>query len=147
MHGDEASDHGDMFGAPVRVDVIEELVAPRAANIDVDVRAIPALFVQKSFEVQPPAQRTDAGNAQAIRHDGACRRPARHRGNAAAPCFLHDVPYQQKIRRQAQLFDRSEEHTSELQSRLHLVCRLLLEKKKPYENSSYILRYTVSLAQ
>src|SRR5256884_5484087 len=28
------------------------------------------------------------------------------------------------------MFDRSEEHTSELQSRLHLVCRLLLEKKK-----------------
>src|SRR2546422_7768854 len=27
---------------------------------------------------------------------------------------------------------RSEEHTSELQSRLHLVCRLLLEKKKLY---------------
>src|SRR5687768_18325303 len=26
---------------------------------------------------------------------------------------------------------RSEEYTSELQSRLHLVCRLLLEKKKP----------------
>src|SRR2546429_7229831 len=26
---------------------------------------------------------------------------------------------------------RSEEHTSELQSRLHLVCRLLLAKKKP----------------
>src|SRR2546429_7064978 len=30
---------------------------------------------------------------------------------------------------------RSEEHTSELQSRLHLVCRLLLEKKK-YSSSS-----------
>src|SRR5205809_2196523 len=28
------------------------------------------------------------------------------------------------------LIQRSEEHTSELQSRLHLVCRLLLEKKK-----------------
>src|SRR5687768_17924385 len=28
------------------------------------------------------------------------------------------------------LASRSEEHTSELQSRLHLVCRLLLEKKK-----------------
>src|SRR2546429_3977837 len=27
---------------------------------------------------------------------------------------------------------RSEEHTSELQSRLHLVCRLLLEKKKSH---------------
>src|SRR2546422_7331024 len=29
---------------------------------------------------------------------------------------------------------RSEEHTSELQSRLHLVCRLLLEKKKKKTN-------------
>src|SRR2546429_6438437 len=28
--------------------------------------------------------------------------------------------------------ERSEEHTSELQSRLHLVCRLLLEKKKKH---------------
>src|SRR5687768_11235920 len=30
--------------------------------------------------------------------------------------------------------NRSEEHTSELQSRLHLVCRLLLEKKKKKKN-------------
>src|SRR3989449_4209516 len=30
---------------------------------------------------------------------------------------------------------RSEEHTSELQSRLHLVCRLLLEKKKKNKNN------------
>src|SRR5689334_24863944 len=29
----------------------------------------------------------------------------------------------------ADLFERSEEHTSELQSQFHLVCRLLLEKK------------------
>src|SRR5687768_18182153 len=34
------------------------------------------------------------------------------------------------IARAAPLMLRSEEHTSELQSRLHLVCRLLLEKKK-----------------
>src|SRR2546422_1757066 len=31
---------------------------------------------------------------------------------------------------------RSEEHTSELQSRLHLVCRLLLEKKKKQKSYS-----------
>src|SRR5438876_10538311 len=31
--------------------------------------------------------------------------------------------------------DRSEEHTSELQSPVHLVCRLLLEKKKKKENA------------
>src|SRR2546422_8677391 len=33
---------------------------------------------------------------------------------------------------------RSEEHTSELQSRLHLVCRLLLEKKKKYQRHNTI---------
>src|SRR2546422_3210467 len=33
-------------------------------------------------------------------------------------------------RAQTDVVQRSEEHTSELQSRLHLVCRLLLEKKK-----------------
>src|SRR5687768_18093073 len=33
------------------------------------------------------------------------------------------------------IWGRSEEHTSELQSRLHLVCRLLLEKKKNHIQS------------
>src|SRR5437899_7372657 len=41
---------------------------------------------------------------------------------------------------------RSEEHTSELQSLRHLVCRLLLEKKKKekvdYETSSIVVRKT-----
>src|SRR3712207_7533047 len=32
---------------------------------------------------------------------------------------------------------RSEEHTSELQSRQYLVCRLLLEKKKPLQRLKY----------
>src|SRR2546429_3615465 len=38
---------------------------------------------------------------------------------------------------------RSEEHTSELQSRLHLVCRLLLEKKK-YNLGSMTRTYDTS---
>src|SRR2546422_8426004 len=49
---------------------------------------------------------------------------------------------------------RSEEHTSELQSRLHLVCRLLLEKKKKVYKISdtddtkavYLLRAKLSLS-
>src|SRR5256884_6318903 len=36
---------------------------------------------------------------------------------------------------------RSEEHTSELQSRLHLVCRLLLEKKKKRRHQNYSSAY------
>src|SRR2546422_2713162 len=43
------------------------------------------------------------------------------RGGIADP--RHRLPERWGLR-------RSEEHTSELQSRLHLVCRLLLEKKK-----------------
>src|SRR2546429_1547840 len=43
-----------------------------------------------------------------------------HQGNTQ-PTWLHP---------QVEPILRSEEHTSELQSRLHLVCRLLLEKKK-----------------
>src|SRR5687768_17744463 len=48
--------------------------------------------------------------------------PARRVGEQAKG--YHDV--------EAGVWERSEEHTSELQSRLHLVCRLLLEKKKPW---------------
>src|SRR5690625_7008054 len=38
------------------------------------------------------------------------------------------------LERNEDMFNRSEEHTSELQSRGHLVCRLLLEKKKKKSN-------------
>src|SRR2546429_7872816 len=56
------------------------------------------------------------------RHTGSAIRPGRHQLHAhAATTPLARTAGQ----------DRSEEHTSELQSRLHLVCRLLLEKKKP----------------
>src|SRR2546429_2023434 len=37
--------------------------------------------------------------------------------------------------------DRSEEHTSELQSRLHLVCRLLLETKKQQQSQGQVVCY------
>src|SRR5205809_4187459 len=37
---------------------------------------------------------------------------------------------------------RSEEHTSELQSRLHLVCRLLLEKKKLVNQDGFLALFT-----
>src|SRR2546422_3499688 len=54
---------------------------------------------------------------------------SRARGVAAAlRGYLHlaSAPRRRHLSREV----RSEEHTSELQSRLHLVCRLLLEKKK-----------------
>src|SRR2546429_3362214 len=58
---------------------------------------------------------------------GARRRLTdRAQGDLRAIFWLGRLPYFE--RKGTSL--RSEEHTSELQSRLHLVCRLLLEKKK-----------------
>src|SRR2546429_2039759 len=42
---------------------------------------------------------------------------------------------------------RSEEHTSELQSRLHLVCRLLLEKKKKITSRSTSVNHEASVSK
>src|SRR5947209_11515988 len=44
--------------------------------------------------------------------------------------------------RPIKLFPRSEEHTSELQSRQYLVCRLLLEKKKKKKTRRIRIQYT-----
>src|SRR2546426_5770766 len=43
----------------------------------------------------------------------------------------------EQVRLDARL-DRSEEHTSELQSPCNLVCRLLLEKKKKHKDRKYV---------
>src|SRR2546422_5020593 len=56
-------------------------------------------------------------------------------GNVAATNFW-TIPFSNTVQghlteyRATGQYSRSEEHTSELRSRLHLVCRLLLEKKK-----------------
>src|SRR5689334_24826338 len=54
---------------------------------------------------------------------------------AATLALAREIPQAKKPRRmrpscERRLAPRSEEHTSELQSQFHLVCRLLLEKKK-----------------
>src|SRR2546430_7574290 len=54
------------------------------------------------------------------------KRPRSRRGGG----YVHDIRVAMR-----QLI-RSEEHTSELQSQSNLVCRLLLEKKKKYKNST-----------
>src|SRR2546422_6550613 len=60
------------------------------------------------------------------------------------PTFAHEVAVimhdglKRMIEKQEDV--RSEEHTSELQSRLHLVCRLLLEKKKKHKDPAQRIR-------
>src|SRR2546422_7365935 len=75
-----------------------------------------------------PSRRLHAGDAA----DALPRLPVvprRRSGEVAAlqaPCRIERVQGAHEVLGSP----RSEEHTSELQSRLHLVCRLLLEKKK-----------------
>src|SRR2546429_4701632 len=72
--------------------------------------------------------RSRLGAGAVARCAGRTARPAEKRtlaGQGRGP-WLHGNP----LRRGGAAARRSEEHTSELQSRLHLVCRLLLEKKK-----------------
>src|SRR2546422_6061232 len=68
-------------------------------------------------------------------HEEARHRLDRHRPQPPLPeCAEHHAEGQARAGPEEDE-RRSEEHTSELQSRLHLVCRLLLEKKKTYHTS------------
>src|SRR5256884_1400153 len=63
-----------------------------------------------------------------LNYETISRRASEPKLTTASGCLLLPASFS-SIRRTLR---RSEEHTSELQSRLHLVCRLLLEKKKNY---------------
>src|SRR5687768_17930042 len=77
-------------------------------------------------DVVPAASSGSPIDSAAIRDSIARARQAEEDARRAAEEAANAGP--DRERRLAEL--RSEEHTSELQSRLHLVCRLLLEKKK-----------------
>src|SRR2546422_8541349 len=67
---------------------------------------------------------------------GPTDRPPSPRRCGACPRGRAAAPPRRRPRRTRAGSRRSEEHTSELQSRLHLVCRLLLEKKKKKSKQS-----------
>src|SRR5206468_9796738 len=68
---------------------------------------------------------------------------------AVLPAFGHDGAHGGHLSLVAAAFvaeGRSEEHTSELQSRSDLVCRLLLEKKKCHVRFSLFIRFVAGAA-
>src|SRR2546422_850150 len=69
--------------------------------------------------------RNSPGATRRAVHGSTFRSPGRNRAMSDSGCGKISTAI---LSRSA----RSEEHTSELQSRLHLVCRLLLEKKKQH---------------
>src|SRR5699024_12371989 len=67
---------------------------------------------------------------------GVCRRGQVHTEHIRLPGDLLDVSQADAEFTDLRMVSRSEEHTSELQSRFDLVCRLLLEKKKAMESEA-----------
>src|SRR2546422_3617290 len=80
-----------------------------------------ALPISNRLARRSPAAATERGPSRPAAHPGSgvARHPIRKSNRLCRRCG----PGRPALR------CRSEEHTSELQSRLHLVCRLLLEKK------------------
>src|SRR5690606_41921605 len=75
-----------------------------------------------------PAQRVRERTGDALRH--------RHYPRAADPGQQHEHELDHDPGQPDRQQGRSEEHTSELQSRENLVCRLLLEKKETFDKSA-----------
>src|SRR5690606_8538479 len=81
-----------------------------------------------------PGDGSDPGSAPRVRHHR--RAPPSRPRRSGHPSRARDRAAGPERRRQVHLAQRSEEHTSELQSRENLVCRLLLEKKKATSNEN-----------
>src|SRR5256884_2902635 len=106
-----------------------------------------SLSKNTSLSASPPCANTSTPSAsaavyEAVPADGVClfqtvphlKRAFRARSTGRLGwTFWRETPETGRRRK------RSEEHTSELQSRLHLVCRLLLEKKKKKKIKNHIL--------
>src|SRR5690348_17947447 len=82
----------------------------------------------KRPQLWTPARDGEAGRRPARRTGPLWRRPTVLLALVAAPLLY--LQWHDPVRDLTTASSRSEEHTSELQSPVHLVCRLLLEKKK-----------------
>src|SRR5206468_5789747 len=69
--------------------------------------------------------------------------PARMHSNACSAAFLRPMASNEYSTPPSTRSRRSEEHTSELQSRSDLVCRLLLEKKKKKKKKERIIEIKI----
>src|SRR5207249_8338833 len=87
-----------------------------------DLRALLRTGFWSTARAKARQSRRESADNHGHRGGSGHARPARSRRREALACAQRrSVPH---------VYSRSEEHTSELQSRFDLVCRLLLEKKK-----------------
>src|SRR3712207_7330878 len=82
------------------------------------------------------------GEQFAVQHIGVHRQHAVGEARIGLQSAVLQQPHRDPGRAVDRHDLRSEEHTSELQSRQYLVCRLLLEKKKKFSITTIIYIYT-----
>src|SRR3989449_10370281 len=111
---------------PTRSDQIEQIAALSSEQMGTTVEGSIRWQIDPQ---QSPKIFTEIGDEEQIR--GAVRNAIR-KGvrDGMVQYSINDIAKRTQIANTMEGLVRSEEHTSELQSRLHLVCRLLLEKKK-----------------
>src|SRR5207253_4997782 len=95
-------------------------------SLSLPLRDLHSFPTRRSSDLRPPAGR----------HREPVLRARSPRRRHLHPVVLDHQPAGHSAGRLVHLHHRSEEHTSELQSRGHLVCRLLLEKKKKTQKQS-----------
>src|SRR5690554_5701389 len=111
--------------------MVDQALTQRPVDLAIFVLDAQAQFLQGDIFGCSTAQLEAAGTEQqGCAEDGAAQQMTRTlQGHAISPLLSVGDDIDQLARHDDHLA-RSEEHTSELQSRPHLVCRLLLEKKK-----------------
>src|SRR3712207_6888926 len=83
------------------------------------------------FRSRPPRRQVP------LRHEHEEPLDLRRREDARGPAAGRPAHARRRVRERGGPDERSEEHTSELQSRQYLVCRLLLEKKNKNNVKKY----------
>src|SRR5947208_8308949 len=83
-----------------------------------------------SHDSEPPSVRPPRRSFTGMRSSSAAARRGPAKRTSTPPSSIHLASYSRASPATLPTSARSEEHTSELQSPDHLVCRLLLEKKK-----------------
>src|SRR5699024_6337277 len=109
-----------------KTDTVQLLTVHRSKGLEWDIVAVPYAHRKNFFDAETPGVKLEEWLHNVERIPSSLRGDAENEGQPGG-YPLYDPSHAEKS---VDLTKRSEEHTSELQSRFDLVCRLLLEKKK-----------------
>ena len=106
--GHEVADHPGVFGPVAVVDVLDDLLAPLGAEVDVDVRIRRPTGVDEPLEQEVVGDRLDPADPERVGHDRAGRAAPALGGDAALLREAHQVPADQEELGQAGPLDDAE---------------------------------------